>query len=198
MLPTDFQAAKPRRAAPSQREVGVISAGRPARWSGTACCGDSERGPQFPSSQSPESHAQNTTPRVIRQATDGALKSEFDRMTRLQSTSSRNRHCKEKRIKTWVVKSLAEVTCCRAKIEKNGIKRSGHFQPKPTGFQAALVRSALLTGSGVRNRQGDEAARIAYISIRKSSFAPLSDSNVLKARSMVTSFPCLCIASPNK
>ena len=72
MLPTDFQAAKPKRAAPSQREVGVISAGRPARWSGTVCCGDSERGPQFPSSQSSESHAQNTTPRVIRQATDGS------------------------------------------------------------------------------------------------------------------------------
>ena len=72
MLPTDFQAAKPKRAAPSQREVGVISAGRPARWSGTVCCGDSESGPQFPSSQSSEPHARNTTPRVIRQATDGS------------------------------------------------------------------------------------------------------------------------------
>lgn len=70
MLPTDFQAAKPKRAAPSQREVGAISARRPARWKGTACCGDNERAPQFPSSQSSESHAQNTTPRVIRQATD--------------------------------------------------------------------------------------------------------------------------------
>src|SRR2546429_9037164 len=71
MLPTDFQAAKPRRAAPSQREVGAISARRLAQWNGTACCGDSERAPQFPSSQSSESHAQNTTPCVIRQAADG-------------------------------------------------------------------------------------------------------------------------------
>jgi len=70
MLPTDFQAAKPRRAAPSQREVGAISARRPAQGNGTACCGDSERAPQFPSSQSSESHAQNTTPCVIRQAAD--------------------------------------------------------------------------------------------------------------------------------
>jgi hypothetical protein len=70
MLPIDFQAAKPKRAAPSQHEVGAVFAGRPARWNGTACCGDSERAPQFPWSQSSESHAQNTTPHVIRQATD--------------------------------------------------------------------------------------------------------------------------------
>ena len=70
MLPTDFQAAKPKHVTPSQRGVGAISARRPARWNGTACCGDNERAPQFPSSQSSESHAQNTTSRVIRQATD--------------------------------------------------------------------------------------------------------------------------------
>ncbi len=70
MLPTDFQAAKPKRSAPSLHEVGAISARRPARWNGTACCGDNERAPQFPSSQSSESPAQNTTPSVIRQATD--------------------------------------------------------------------------------------------------------------------------------
>jgi hypothetical protein len=70
MLPIDFQAAKPKRAAPSQHEVGAVFAGRPARRNGTACYGDSERAPQFPWSQSSESHAQNTTPHVIRQATD--------------------------------------------------------------------------------------------------------------------------------
>src|SRR5258708_17902834 len=73
MLPSDFQGEKPKRAAPSQREFGAISARRPVRWNGTAGCGDSERDPQFPLNQSPESHAQNTTPRVIRQATDNGL-----------------------------------------------------------------------------------------------------------------------------
>jgi hypothetical protein len=68
MLPTDFQAAKPKRAIPSRREVGAISARRPARWNGTAYCGDSERAPQFPSSQSSESHTHDTTSCVIRQA----------------------------------------------------------------------------------------------------------------------------------
>jgi hypothetical protein len=67
MLPADFQAAKP---APSLRDLGAISTRRPARWDGTACCSDSERDPQFPSSQSSKSHAQNTTPRVIRQAAE--------------------------------------------------------------------------------------------------------------------------------
>jgi len=70
MLPTDFQAAKPKHVAPSQREFGAISAKRPVRWNGTACGGDSERDPQFPLSQSSESHAQNTTQHVIRQAAD--------------------------------------------------------------------------------------------------------------------------------
>src|SRR6266481_1511352 len=73
MLPTDSQVAKPKRAAASQREFGAISARRPVRWNGTACCADSERVPQFPLSQSSESHAQNTTPRVIRQTTDGVV-----------------------------------------------------------------------------------------------------------------------------
>ncbi len=73
MLPTDFQAAKPKRAAPSQREFGAISARRPVRWNGTAYCGDSERDPQFPLSQSSGTHAQNTTPRVIRQAPDNVI-----------------------------------------------------------------------------------------------------------------------------
>src|ERR1700680_2565658 len=35
-----------------------------------AWCGNSEKAPQFPSSQSAESHAENTTPRVIRQGID--------------------------------------------------------------------------------------------------------------------------------
>jgi hypothetical protein len=48
MLPTDSQATKPKRAAPSQREFGAISAKRPVRWNGIPCCGDSERDPQFP------------------------------------------------------------------------------------------------------------------------------------------------------
>ena len=74
MLATDFRAAKPKRAAQLSREVGAIFARRPARWNQTACYGDNGKVLQFPWSQSSESHAQCTTPRVIRQATDGAMK----------------------------------------------------------------------------------------------------------------------------
>ena len=70
MLPTDFQAAKPKHATQSRREVGAISAERPARWNETVGYDDSGKAPQFPWSQSSESHAQNTTPRVICQATE--------------------------------------------------------------------------------------------------------------------------------
>jgi DNA-binding PadR family transcriptional regulator len=84
VLPTDFQAAKPKRAAPSQREFGAISAERPVRWNGTACRGDSERDPQFLLSQSPESHAQHTTQRVIRQAADNVIiKKQVDNDSRI-------------------------------------------------------------------------------------------------------------------